>query len=372
MHHLNKLYDKNIQVDIGILDFSKAFDVVPHRRVLNKLEFYGINGNIHAWISAFLHDRTQSVVVDGVSSSPVEVDSGVPQGTLMGPLIFLLHINDLPQHVTSYVRLFADDCLLYRPIHTAEDQCKLQEDFDELQHWGNIWGMKFNAAKCNIIRISRKKTPLHSFYNIGGEILKEVDSCKYLGVTISNNLSWNTHIAGITKKANQSLGFIRRNTKHCPPKTKELAYLTMVRPLIEYCACIWDPHTQKNIRELENIQRRAARIVKNDFRQTSSVTEIIKELNWDKLQDRRRNVRITSLFKIIKGLVAIPVEELDLEFTDSITRRNSNLKLKTLRPNTNVFKNSFVVKTIPDWNKLGQSTVDSATIASFKEAIRKC
>ena len=140
--------DDGYQTDIAILDFSKAFDTVPHHKLLHKLEAYGIRGALHKWISAFLCKRHMRVHVDGESSSETEVLSGVPQGTVLGPLLFLVHINDLPDCVKSKVRLFADDCLLYRKIKSAKDQELLQKDLIELEKWANNWGMKFNAKKC--------------------------------------------------------------------------------------------------------------------------------------------------------------------------------------------------------------------------------
>ena len=130
-------WNKNTQLDVIVLDFSKAFDTVPHDRLLGKLDHYGINGHIHSWISNFLKHRSQCVLVEGAKSDSAHVVSGVPQGTVMGPLLFLLHINDLPVNVTSKVRLFADDCLLYRPIHNASDQLALQRDLDSLVECSN-------------------------------------------------------------------------------------------------------------------------------------------------------------------------------------------------------------------------------------------
>lgn len=135
MHDIMKSYDKKEQIDLVILDFSKAFDTVPHRKLLHKLSNYGIRGNINNWIRNFLMNRHQRVVIDGVSSLPCSVDSGVPQGTVLGPLLFLYHINDLPKSVTSQVRLFADDCLLYRTVKSLDDHLKLQQDLDSLQKW---------------------------------------------------------------------------------------------------------------------------------------------------------------------------------------------------------------------------------------------
>ena len=200
--------EKKTQVDIMILDFSKAFDTVPHDRLLGKLDHYGIRGPILDWISVFLKSREQRVLVNGASSNPTSVDSGVPQGTVLGPLLFLLHINDLPEVVSSQVRLFADDCLLYRPIKGREDQVALQRDLDLLKAWGDTWGMKFNASKCNVMRVCRSTTPFTQFYSLGGQVLGEVNEAKYLGVTLSNELSWSPHISKTVSKAKSSLGFL--------------------------------------------------------------------------------------------------------------------------------------------------------------------
>ena len=140
-------YDCKVQTDVAILDFSKAFDTVPHKRLLHKLSHYGITGKINLWIASFLLDRKQCVVVDGESSSSARVVSGVPQGTVLGPLLFLCFINDLPDQVKSRVRLFADDCLLYHAIRNIQDQIDLQKDLKALEQWAETWGMCFNASE---------------------------------------------------------------------------------------------------------------------------------------------------------------------------------------------------------------------------------
>ena len=150
-------FESKTQTDVVVLDFSKAFDVVPHQRLLHKLDHYGIRGTILNWIQNFLTNRTQKVVVDGSSSESARVRSGVPQGTVLGPLLFLTYINDLPSTVSSQVRLFADDCLLYRPIKFRADQEQLQRDLSALQDWADQWGMCFNPSKCSVLRVSRPK-----------------------------------------------------------------------------------------------------------------------------------------------------------------------------------------------------------------------
>ena len=190
--------------------FSCYSGTVPHDGLLRKLKHYDIDDKIWTWISNFLKQR---VVVDGIQSDLVTVDSGVPQGTVLGPILFLLHINDLPSVISSKVRLFADDCLVYREIKGRQDQNDLQKDLNLLETWGLTWGMRFNAAKCKIMRVSRKQTPIHYQYELSGQVLEEVKDAKYLGVTVSDDLEWTKHIDVITSKANSKLSFLRRN--HC-------------------------------------------------------------------------------------------------------------------------------------------------------------
>ena len=149
--------DNSQQIDAILLDFSKAFDKVPHQRLLIKLEHYGVRGTTLQWIKSFLSNRTQKVVIEGKSSSSAPVTSGVPQGTVLGPLLFLAYINDLPSKVHAKARLFADDCLLYHRIKTDEDAESLQDDLNKLQDWEADWKRHFNPDKCELIRITNKR-----------------------------------------------------------------------------------------------------------------------------------------------------------------------------------------------------------------------
>ena len=146
--------DSKLQVDVAILDFAKAFDKVAHARLAQKLNFYGIRGQLLQWLQSFLANRSQQVVVDGRQSSLCNVTSGVPQGSVLGPVLFLLYINDIVTNIHSQMRLFADDCLIYRPIHSPEDQNILQSDLDKLSAWADVWQMKFNVQKKNVVLCS--------------------------------------------------------------------------------------------------------------------------------------------------------------------------------------------------------------------------
>ncbi len=164
---------------------------MPHQRLMGKLRQYGIDGRSLSWIAAFLSDRTQRDIVDGQQSREAEVSSGVPQGMVMGPLLFLLYRNDLPAVLdpSTKCRLFPDDCLVYRDIHGPEDQIALQRDLDALEQWSRQWGMLFKATKCNIMSVSLSRTPLQGFHQINNTILNCVDTCTFLGIYLSNDMA---------------------------------------------------------------------------------------------------------------------------------------------------------------------------------------
>ena len=199
------------QTDVIIMDFSKAFDKVSHRELLFKLSNYGVDICILSWIEDFLKERKQCVVLEGTKSNNIHVSSGVPQGSVLGPILFLTYINDLPLYVKSNVRLFADDTVMYLAVKSVDDCVQLQQDLHGLEKWESDWNMEFNIAKCNVLRVTRRHTPLIYNYKIHGHYLNVVDSAKYLGVHLSNDLRWNEHVNNITSKANKTLGFLKRN-----------------------------------------------------------------------------------------------------------------------------------------------------------------
>ena len=192
---------------------------MPHRKLLGKLDSYGVRGMTLKWIRSFLCGRSMRVVVDGQYSREVPVESGVPQGTVLGPLLFLCHVNDLPNCVKSQVRLFADDCLLYRPIRSIRDQEIMQQDLRNLEQWASTWGMNFNASKCYILSIKKRSS---YFYQLSNTILKEVTSNPYLGVHLSADLKWRTHINHVCKRANSTLGLLNQWLKELKAVTREI------------------------------------------------------------------------------------------------------------------------------------------------------
>ena len=240
------------QIDMLILDFSKAFDTVPHQRLLMKMSYYGITSNTLLWISAWLTQRHQRVCLDGEASENKPVRSGVPQGTVLGPLCFLIYINDMGETISSKstLRLFADDSLLYRSIKGSEDSLQLQHDLTELTKWAERWQMTFHPAKCYTLRVSRKKNPTIKEYEMMGQQLSTVHQYPYLGVELSEDLSWDPHIKKVITKSNRVLGFLRRNIWKCPQDIKAQAYTSLVRPHLKYSSAVWDLYRKHHIDSL--------------------------------------------------------------------------------------------------------------------------
>ena len=360
--------DKGIQTDMLVLDFSKAFDRVPHQRLLWKLQHYGVRGNIHSWIASFLSGRTQRVVVEGSSSDRVPVVSGVPQGSVLGPMLFLLFINDLPDKIVSSSRLFADDCIVYRQIKDISDCETLQEDLNMLAEWETKWGMAFYPQKCNVLSLTRSRTPIRFNYRLKGHILELQDRTKYLGVDLQSSLSWKNHIDRISKKANGMLGFLRRNMRSRKEDTKANAYFTMVRSNLEYCSAVWNPHNKDQVQKVEMVQRRAARFTTNRYRNTSSVSSMLDHLQWESLESRRSKIQLTLFYKVVYDLVEIPSSAY-LTPSTARTRSSHTKKFRRFSPSTECFKSSFFPRTVPLWNSLPATVAEAPSLVSFKEGL---
>ena len=352
------------QVDAVLLDFSKAFDKVPHQRLLLKLEHYGVRGNLLKWVEDFLSARTQEVVIDGTKSTPLPVSSGVPQGTVLGPLLFLAYINDMPEGIRSTVKLFADDSLVYRKISNKRDCEELQQDLDRLQEWEKKWQMAFNAEKCEVLCITNKKNTIQHNYLIHGQKLAIKSDSKYLGVTISSNLSWSKHVNNISKKANSTMAFLRRNIRPASQQAKSTAYKTFVRPTLEYASTVWSPHTDTDSNQLEMVQRRAARFVKSDYSRKSSVTAMRQDLCWDTLLQRRDQARLSMMYRIAHQQVDIPAERY-LTPLDNRTRGH-NARFRQIPTSFTGYQQSFFPRTIVLWNQLPQEAVSQSTLEAFQ------
>ena len=344
------------QVDCILLDFAKAFDKVSHKRLAAKLKNCGVDGSTLLWIQDFLNSRTQVVVVDGEESDVAPVTSGVPQGTVLGPALFLVYINDLPDGLSGTPRLFADDCLLYRIIDTVGDAELLQQDLLQLESWEHLWAMEFAEDKCKVLTITlkQKRNIITKNYEIHNYILKRVDSADYLGITLDSKLNFNDHIASICKKAHSTRQFLQRTLSRCDKKSKSQAYTTFVRPIVEYAASVWDPHTchAGQTKALDSVQNKAARFVQGDWRRTVSVSAMVQAHGWATLQERRARARMCMMHKIVYGLVAIPIHLIPTKTQSTMVTRGARTKFDAPNPRIVARERSFMSAAPIMWNGL--------------------
>ena len=220
--------------------------------LLHKLEKIGFSGKLFNWLRKYLHDRSQRVVLNGCTSEWVPVTSGVPQGSILGPLLFLFFINDMHDSAKNLIlAMFADDAECFRRIVSIDDCIALQKDLDELDRWSNYWKLNFNSSKCKVISFTRNHNPIKFVNTINGEPLENVPSFCDLGVTVDCFLTYNVHIHNIINKCNKINGMIRRAVGYKAPASVTLnLYKTLIRP-IEYSSPLWSPFYKSHIESVE-------------------------------------------------------------------------------------------------------------------------
>lgn len=359
--------DHSLQTDCIFLDFSKAFDRVAHCRLISKLSVLKLDSPTLSWIRNFLTNRQQFTIVNEYTSSLTYVTSGVPQGSVLGPLLFLIYINDLPNNISSCMRVFADDCILYRPIKSPDDHLILQHDLQIVSNWCEAWQMKLNSSKCKIMTFSRK-TSNHSFsYHINTILVSQASAYKYLGVNLTSNLSWTSHITSICANASKSLGYIRRNLRNCPSDIRKLAFLTFVRPQLEFASPIWSPYHEYLIRMLEAIQNRASRFISRDYNYQSSITRIKLNLSLETLSSRR-DIALLSLFH--RYVYQMKPSNLPLVRAPCTSRRlHNDFSYNRIYGNTDAFNASALPRAIRFWNSLPNNTVAQTNKDKFRELL---
>ena len=256
--------------DIVYLDFSKAFDTVSHCELMSKLYNLGVHGDgdLWRWLQCYLQDRQQCVCLSDARSATLPVLSGVPQGSVLRPLLFLAYINDLPDHVSSLLYMYAHDLKCARPISSHDDGELLQADLNSLCSWEKQWRMTFKVSKCAVLQcITGKTSPVNSEYELNGVVMKTSDTYKDLGVFFSADLSFTTHYNYITSWAYRMLGLIRQTfTMKTNVQQKKSPYISLVGSQLLYCSVLWRPNLLRDIELLERVQRRATKHILNDFR----------------------------------------------------------------------------------------------------------
>lgn len=255
--------------DAIFIDFSKAFDRVPHKRLMQKINCLKLDVNTTSWINEFLCGRSQKVIINNNLSSSCCVKSGVPQGSVLGPLLFLIYINDIGKDITSTIRLFDDDCIIYRQIDTPDDVFILQSDLNTLAEWCNVWKMEINTDKTKLMTFSSKPNTSVNQYTLCSSIIERTYSFKYLGVIFTPDLNWAMHIKHITNKALKKLGFLKRRLYLANRDTRLRAYISLIRATLDYASIIWNPHTAILSDCIESVQNKAARFILRSYSHTN-------------------------------------------------------------------------------------------------------
>ena len=363
---ITKWVDEGSPVDVIYLDFQKAFDKVPHQRLLLKLKSHGMGNSIINWIEQWLNDRRQRVVVDGEVSSWKPVLSGVPQGSVLGPILFLVYINDLEEGVTGNILKFADDTKLFRKTKEIGDKQKLQDDIDKLVRWSEKWQMLFNFGKCKCLHTGPGNTGMN--YEMGGSILSKTVKEKDLGVSMNANMKVSEQCRIAASKGNQILGMIRRNITYKEKSLIVPLYKAIVRPHLEYCIQAWSPYLRKDIDMLEKIQRRATKLIPG--LRDLTYEERLKECGLTTLETRRLRGDQIEVFKILNGYENID-SNLFFQIKESKITRGHNFTLVKKQSRLDVRKFSFSQRTINVWNKLSEECVHASSVNMFKNRIDK-
>ena len=366
---VHDMLDAGKPVDAIYLDCKKAFDTIPHKRLLAKLEAYGITGKLLKWIECFLTNRTQRVVVNGVLSDILPVLSGVPQGSVLGPLLFLIYINDLLDGISSNGKLFADDSKIFREIVSEEDSQILQEDLYKLQEWSRKWLIEFNEAKCKVMHISKRNTNPKYDYTINGTTIKETTLEKDLGIYVTLNWKSSAHVAKVAAKANSMVGRIRHTFTYMNRTIFLKVYPSIVRCHMEYAVQAWSPQLIKDIGSLEKVQKRATKLVPELC--DKSYEERLELLGLTTLEERRRRGDLIEVFKIMNGLEDIDrgrFFELKKEISSHATRGH-DYSIHFKQSNSALRKGFFDIRVRNDWNSLPTEVVNCQSLSSFKKAL---
>ena len=368
VEYCSESLDQGLPTDIIYMDFAKAFDSVPHIRLCHKLRAIGISGSVLQWIEDFLCNRKQRVVVYGEASQWTDVLSGVPQGSVIGPCLFLIFINDISSTMNSHVSIFADDTKILRCIRSDEDILALQRDLETAGKWSREWKLGFNAKKCHVLRIGKPKDlEIRPQYELNGVILENVLEQSDLGVLIDSSLDFKKHVNRCINRAFTSWGIIRRTFDRLKPKMFKLLFKTYVRSHVEYCPQVWSPYKKGLIKRIERVQRVTTRKVIGMT--GKSYDERLKEIKLTTLEERRNRGDMIEVHKILQKLHSVDLS--DLFIVRSHHHRGSAFKLFKPRFRTVKRGHSFSQRTVNNWNKLTQQVHMAGSTTQFKRLYDK-
>ena len=360
-----KILDSGGSLDIIYLDLMKAFDKISHRRLLKKLWHYGIRGEVYNWIKDFLKQRRQRVTLNGNKSDWSPVTSGIPQGSVLGPTLFIIFINDLPSVVQSFIQMFADDSKIFNEISTPGDAEDIQTDLRNLESWTDAWKLKFNESKCKVVHIG-KKNPKIQYKMSNGTILEKSTCEKDLGVHVDHKLTFAPNVDKLVNKANSKLGLIRRSYTYLDEVVVSKLYTSLVRPSLEYGNVAWSPVFKKDADAIERVQRRATKLVPK--LKLLSYPERLKKLKLPSMYYRRARGDMIETFKYMTDIYKA---ESPLVRDDDRRTRGHHLKLRKPPAKTQIRKNFFSFRVVNLWNSLPEDIVSSPSVNTFKNRLDK-
>lgn len=360
MNEITEAFDvssKN-QIDVVYLDFRKAFDSVPHQRLLKKLEYAGVRGKVLKWFESFLLGRRQRVVNMGITTEWVDVRSGIPQGTVSGPYCFLLYINDLLTNLGPSCKVlgFVDDLKLIKVVTEDADHQEMQYAIQRIECWANTWGMSLKPAKCQHLRIRELSDQSYTLSDGSGiQMVKEV---RDLGIQITEDLKPNRHIALVEQKANRMIGMIKRTVVSRDREVIVPLYKSLVRPILEYASSAWSPQYIEQVEKLERIQKRCLKLIEDVGDDHS------------RLEERRETIDLVNCYKVVNGDF-----DIEMNFFDTTSgRRRSDQKWKIYKPRarTCTRKHFFSHRIVGPWNeKVGEIAERVKNTNQFKTNLRR-
>ena len=382
----------NIRTDVSYFDFAKAFDSVNHDLILLKLKNkFGIDGRLLKFITDYLRDRQQQVLISGKFSSMKNARSGVPQGSILGPLLFIIFIDDIAGGISpgTHLSLYADDTKVWRQIFSDTDILRLQKDIDYLHDWSLSNNMRFHPDKCKVLSVTGKVSealsllsvlPFYNFiYSMGGISLDYVEFEKDLGVIVTKNLNWQEQCSKVLSKANQKLGMARKNCYFVQDANRRrVLYLTLVRSLFEHCSVIWRPVTKSQISKLEGLQKRAIKwILHEEYSSYSQSTYIQKcrQLKIMPIEDRFDFLDLIFFFKVVKQLIPVTLPSYLQPFQGQSRLRSCHMDPLCFttsvlpRASSNAFAKNFFFRTHTKWNHIPLVIREIESITEFKSKL---
>lgn len=347
------------RVDVIYTDYSKCFDRIDHKLLIAKLELIGVRGDLLRWFISYIKNRSQAVVVSNYISSLVRIPSGVPQGSLLGPLLFLIFVNDISESFHySKLLCFADDMKIFCTIKSNNDILNLQADLKRLDSYCERNKLDLNPSKCSVVTFTRRKLLIPASYALKGQLLQNKDKVKDLGVIHDSKLLFSSHIESIFAKALKALGFIMRSSRDFKrAKTFKILYCTFVRSILEYASQVWNPRYNKYIKIIESIQIKFIKYLCYKLRipySSDNYINICKQFHILPLTIRREIADLVYLFKLLNNKIDCPdlLNKIKINIPYKTTRFNNLLYVPLVA--TNYRQNSYLWRVSDSFNKVSK------------------